>query len=114
MAMVDPSLYREIHAYALTAFHEATAYYHVTTDLNKVPALDTLTDAQLPELFDQNDARQLIHITYGLILNHKNPDGSFAFKDRLYKLWQQHRAEYNDLLMKHIGRHLDLLGVSKN
>lgn len=114
VAMVDPSLYREIHAYALTAFHEATAYYHVTTDLNKVPALDTLTDAQLPELFNQNDARQLIHITYGLILNHKNPDGSFAFKDRLYKLWQQHRAEYNDLLMKHIGRHLDLLGVSKN
>ena len=106
VAMKDPGLYREVHKFALTAFKAATAYYHVTTDLNKVPNIDTLTDAQLPDLFKLNDSRQLIHITYGLILNEKNPDGSYKFKDRLYKLWRTYRAEYAELLFVHIGHHV--------
>ncbi|MBO4394542.1 MAG: hypothetical protein J5800_09380 [Spirochaetales bacterium] len=110
VAMKDPGLYREIHKYALnTAFKAATAYYHVTTDLNKIPDIDTLTDAQLPDLFKLNDSRQLIHITYGLILNEKNADGSYAFKDRLYKLWRTYREEYAQLLFNHIGHHAEAI-----
>ncbi len=111
VAMVDPDLYRRVHAYALEAFEEATKYYHVTTDLSKIPALDTMEDADLPKYFDQNDARQLIHITYGLILSRKNADGSFTFRDSLYQLWREHESVYTDALVRHIGRHLDLLGV---
>lgn len=113
VSMVDPKFYREVHAYALEAFDEATKYYHVTTDLTKIPALDTLSDAELPSYFDQNDARQLIHITYGLILSRKNADGSFTFRDRLYELWREHEGVYTEALVRHIGRHLDLLGVKK-
>lgn len=106
VAMKDPALYRDVHRFALSAFPEAKKHYHVTTDLSRMPDIDSLADAQLPELFRQNDARQLIHITYGLILNAKNPDGSFRYKDRLYKLWRTHRSEYSDLLFAHIGRHV--------
>lgn len=113
IAMVDPKFYREVHAYALEAFDEATKYYHVTTDLSKIPALNTMTDADLPTYFDQNDARQLIHITYGLILSRKNADGSFTFRDKLYSLWREHESVYTAALVRHIGRHLDLLGVKK-
>ena len=105
VAIKDPGLYREVHKYALTAFKAATAYYHVTTDLSKIPSVDTLTDAQLPELFKNNDSRQLIHITYGLILNAKRADGSFEFKDRLYGLWRRYRDDYSQLLFEHIGHH---------
>jgi hypothetical protein len=38
---------------------------------------------RLPALFDQNDARQLIHITYGLILSAKDESGAPRFKTRL-------------------------------
>ena len=102
-----PELYREVHAYALTAFDEATKYYHVTTNLANIPALDTLSDAQLPALFENNDARQLIHITYGLILNHGD------FHARLYAFWRAHADEYAAALEKHIGRHLETLGCPK-
>jgi hypothetical protein len=112
-ALTDPALYREIHKYAVSAFDEARKYYHVTTDLTKIPDVDKLKDAELPELFNQNDSRQLIHITYGLILNKKNDDGSFAFKDRLYRLWRENEEAYSQALFKHIGRHLDRLGVRK-
>ena len=103
----DPKLYREVHKYALEeAFTEASKYYHVTTDLTKIPALDTLTDEQLPDLFKQNDARQLIHITYGLILTVKNADGTFVFRDRLFSAWRKYAEEYAVRLDEHIGRHL--------
>ncbi len=107
VAEIDPSLYREVHAYALTAFPEATKYYHVTTNLNNIPALDSLTDADLPSLFEMNDARQLIHITYGLILSHGD------FRERLYQLWQAHQEVYARALDWHIGRHLAELGVEE-
>jgi len=111
VAVTDPSLYREIHSYALTAFAEARKYYHVTTDLSKIPDIANVNDTELPALFENNDVRQLIHITYGLILNHKK-NTAYVFKDRLYKLWRQNENLYRNALVKHIGRHLELLGVT--
>ena len=105
----QPQLYREIHQYALEHFAEATKYYHVTTDLSRVPALENLSDAELPGLFRLPDARQLIHITYGLILTAAAPDGSSLFRDRLYDFWRANRETYAEHLEKHIGRHLELL-----
>ena len=109
VAAADPAMYREIHAFALEKFEDAKKFYHVTTDLNKVPALDTLTDAELPSLFTMNDARQLIHITYGFILTEKNADGTYRFKNRLYKFWRENEGVYSDMLYAHIGKHLALL-----
>jgi hypothetical protein len=113
VAQGDPALYREAHKYALEAFDEARKYYHVTTDLKTIPDVDKLSDRELPGLFNQNDSRQLIHITYGLILTKKNADGSFAFRDRLYKFWKDHEEDYAQALEKHIGKHLTELGVKK-
>jgi len=112
VAAFDPALYREVHAFALGSFEEAKKYYHVTTDLAKIPALTGVKDCCLPSLFENNDLRQVIHITYGLILSHKNADGSFIFKNRLYNLWREHENEYRAALVKHIGKHLELLGIN--
>lgn len=108
VAMKAPSLYRQIHAYALSMFGEATKFYHVTTDLNRIPKLETLKDSELKELFHNNDSRQLIHITYGFILNHQI-DGKFVFRNELFELWRKEEQTYSDMLYNHIGKHLELL-----
>jgi len=108
-AQKDPSLYREVHSYALSIFDEAKKYYHVTADIKKIPDISGIKDEDLHKLFDNNDARQLIHITYGQILGLKNSDGTFAFKNRLYDLWKKNEAEYRSALVSHIGKHIDLL-----
>ena len=113
IAMKAPAFYREIHKFALENFSEATKYYHVTTDLSKIADIDTLSDAQLPDYFNYNDPRQLIHITYGLILSKKDADGKYVFRDRLYKLWRDNAQAYSDALYSHIGRHLQLLEAKK-
>jgi tagaturonate epimerase len=114
IAEKDPSLYREIHYFALTAFIEAKKFYHVTADTSKIPDISVINDADLPKLFENNDARQLIHITYGMILNHKKEDGTYAFKERLYNLWRQNEGAYRKALAGHIGKHLELLTASQN
>ena len=105
IARKDPGLYRELHRKALLTFDRATKYYHVTTNIKKVPDLSTLRDGQLHELFNNPDARQLIHITYGEILS--DP----LFKERFFYSIEKHIEEYWKSLEAHVGRHLDLLGV---
>lgn len=109
VAMKEPALYREVHAFAMEAYGEACQYYHVKGHPDAIPGIESLADAQLPGLMDQEDARQVLHITYGLILTAKGKDGRPLFKERLYRLWEQHVDDYGALLNAHIGRHLDLL-----
>lgn len=106
IAKCEPELYREVHKFALESFDAAKKYYVVTTDISKIPNISTLSDEQLPQLFDNNDARQLIHITYGFILSEKNADGRFVYRDRLYEAWRTHRDKYKNLLTQHIGHHI--------
>jgi len=106
IALKDPGLYRKIHAFSIDSFADAQKLYHVTTNLSNIPALDTLSDDQLVALFENDDARQLLHITYGHILNALNEDGTYRFKDDLDRLWNRYRMDYHDMLAAHIRRHL--------
>ena len=73
------------------------------------PRWTRLTDAQLPELFKNEDSRQLIHITYGLILNAKDEDGKFRFRDRLFEAWRAHEETLSAHVATHIERHMKLI-----
>lgn len=109
IAIKDPSLYREIHKFAFSKFDDATKLYHVTTDLAKIPNIDDLNDEEILQLFANDDARQVIHITYGYILTLKDDQGNLVFKNRMYKLWRKELKEYAKHLVDHIGKHLQLL-----
>lgn len=107
----DPGLYREMHKFALEHLAEAKKYYHITADMNRVPNIDSLSDAELADLMNQNDARQLIHITYGLILMAKDNAGKSVFRDRIYACLYQNEELYYEMLQNHIGKHIKLLGL---
>ena len=109
IAIKDPGFYRKLHHHALKSFPEALKLYAVTTDLTKIPDVDSLTDDELRCLFDQNDSRQLIHITYGQLLTDKDDNGMFLFNDKLRWLWHEYSDALADLLKNHIGRHLETL-----
>ncbi len=110
VAVYNPSLYRAMHAYALAHFDEATAYYHVKADVSTIKPLSEVSDAQLPEYMNDDDTRQMIHITYGILLQAKDEAGRPLFKDDFFRTLSEREAEYAEALRKHIGRHLELLG----
>jgi len=109
VAIHAPDLYRRIHEFALEVFEKDKASYHVTTDLSKIPDVSKLKDEELPELFRDNNSRQLIHITYGSVLNAKDERGNYLFRDKIFKILFDNEEEYYDSIEKHIGKHIRLL-----
>ena len=107
----DPVLYREMHQFALESLAEAKKYYHIKGDPAKIADLKSLSDEQLKDLMRQDDARQVIHITYGLILQAKDAQGNSRFRDRIYQCLNENEELFYKFLQEHIGKHLQLLGV---
>ncbi len=109
IAISEPALYREIHKFALSRFEEAKKYYHVTTNIDNIPDVDDLSDADLRTLFSNNDSRQLIHITYGFILYEKDNAGNYLYRDKFFDILRNKSQLYANELYNHIGKHLELL-----
>jgi len=111
IANTNPSLYRKMHTFALENFEEALKYYHVTPDLESINALESVSDEQLSEYMNDDAARQLFHVTYGLILTAKDERDNYVFADEFFKTLDVHEDDYRAALVYHIGRHIELLGL---
>ncbi|MBN2004911.1 MAG: hypothetical protein JXA21_16250 [Anaerolineae bacterium] len=98
MAQVAPAFFREVFAFSIGRYETDRATYHVSAHLAKVPAPETLTDADLPGLLNQFDARQVLHVTFGSVLD--------TYRDQLMALLGEHAAVYETLLDRHFQRHL--------
>jgi hypothetical protein len=98
-AVVDPAGFREVLDFSRERYETDRATYHVSAELAKVPAARELTDAALPDLLNQFDARQVLHVTYGSVLDH--------YGDRLHTLLRAHENDYYTLLQQHFARHLE-------
>jgi hypothetical protein len=99
-AVFDPGLFREILAFAIDRYETDKASYHVSARLANVPRPEALADQDLPDLLEQFDARQVLHITFGSVLT------TPAFKDRLVAGLVRNEETYYDALERHFIRHL--------
>jgi len=105
-ASFDPALFREILTFARDRYDTDKASYHVSAQLERVPAPETLADADLPLLLEQFDTRQVLHVTFGSVLT------TPALKDRLMTGLMRNEERYYDVLERHFIRHLHpLAGV---
>ncbi|MEN8904945.1 MAG: tagaturonate epimerase family protein [Clostridiales bacterium] len=113
IAKLSPKLYRKMHKFAVNNVNEARKYYHVGAKEENIKNIDTVEDDKLHEYMDKDDSRQYLHITYGLILNDKDKDDKYTFRDIIYNILNENEEDYGLGLKKHIGRHLDNLNVPK-
>lgn len=111
IAVKKPDLYRKMHTFALEHLYEAKKYYHISAEAKNIPPIERLSDSELPGLMNKDDSRQIMHITYGLLLQAKNENGEFLFKDEFFRVLHIYEREYKEALKKHIGRHLKSLGL---
>src|SRR3990172_4569480 len=99
VATKQPDLFREILDFSRKQYEVEKATYHVSAKLAKVPAANQLTDEQLPTLFEQNDARQVMHVAFGKVLTTKADNGSFLFKDRILSCLNENEETHYDYLI---------------
>lgn len=97
-ASVNPPLFREILTFARERYENDRKTYHVSASLAHVPPADALRDEQLPDLLEQFDARQVLHVTFGSVLD--------RFGSDLHRLLREHREEYYGYIERHFVKHL--------
>jgi len=107
----NPDLYRQMHPYILKKFNEDKASYDLTTDLSLIPDINKIPDSHLEDLLDNNEARQLIHTTYGSVLSGKDKEGTYLFRNQIYQTLYHNEDEHYQAVSEHVKKHLDLLGT---
>jgi tagaturonate epimerase len=101
----SPFLFKTIYKRARRTFNEALKLYHITTSLDQTLDIDDIEQTNFPELLNQVPARQLLHITYGSILN------TPSIRPLFFASMHANEDAYYDLLRTHFDRHLSTLGV---
>ena len=99
IAVVDQPFFREILDFARSRYETDRATYHVSGELEKVPPTADLTDNQLLDLFDHFDTRQVLHVTFGSMLDDFGP--------RIMDTLNANLDLYKQFLQKHFKQHLE-------
>lgn len=106
-AAVDPAFAREVLDFARGLYEQEKLSYHVTARLDLVPEGKAASDRRLLELFDEHDARQVFHVTFGKVLSSRDAAGKHLFRTRLMAILDAHEEEHYEGLVRHFRRHLD-------
>ncbi len=106
IAIVDVTLFREILDFAREQYSTEKRTYHVSAELSRVPGAAACSDRDLPALLNQDDTRQVLHVTFGKVLTAKTPDGTYRFRNRIMECLQRHEELHYELVAKHLGRHV--------
>jgi len=100
-----PSFFRTVAESAIRGFENARVHYHVSVTESVLDSLDGIPDARLADVLSDPCARQVLHITYGEIMQDKN------MRKQLYSILRTYREDYWKALVTHVEKHLDSLGV---
>jgi tagaturonate epimerase len=98
LAHVQPDLFREVAALATERFETDRATYHISSSLLDVPAIDSLSDQELPRLLDADPSRQVLHVTFGSALD--------VYHDELMAVLREHEERHHQTVATHFERHL--------
>ncbi|MFQ5750991.1 MAG: tagaturonate epimerase family protein [bacterium] len=102
----EPGLFREILDFTREQFESEKKSYHVSARIENVPSAEKCSDDLLLTLFEQNDARQVLHVTFGKVLTFKNERGNYVFRERLLECLRKHEDIYYADLQQHFHRHI--------
>lgn len=104
-ALRAPALFRQMLATGRAHFEHDKKSYYLDCRPEQAPPGEALRDDELPALLDHFDARQLLHVTFGSILNEHGA--------ALRELLATHPDDYCAALQQHFARHLAPFAVTE-
>jgi len=104
LAAIDPGLFRAILAFAVERYPTDRASYHVSAETGRIPGAGGMRDGELPGLLEDFHAREVLHVTFGSVIN--DPRFRAPFFDAL----RRHAEAYTRTVEAHFDRHLRLFG----
>ncbi|MGI6299312.1 MAG: tagaturonate epimerase family protein [Saccharofermentanales bacterium] len=103
-------LFHELYNFSLENLENAKKNYHVNVTVDTCPSIDILKPGDYWKLLEDDNARQLLHINYGGILNFEE-NGELVLKKRLYNILDNEEEAYHQIIRTHFQRHLKSLGL---
>lgn len=98
VAQVQPDLFRAIYQLAFDRFDVDRATYHISAETSRAPRPASLSDADLPSVLDQFDARQMLHVTFGSALA--------RYGSQIKAVLRAHEEVHYAAIEAHFNRHL--------
>ena len=104
IAALDVDLFKEIYSFARDNYETDRATYHVSAELDQAPLPDAVSD--WPDLLEQFDTREILHVTFGSVLTAESAPGTNRFYDRFLAVLNANPEAYANNLKTHFKRHL--------
>jgi hypothetical protein len=102
IAVEHPELFREILAFAVARYPQDRASYHVSARIDRLPDAGKLKDNHLAELLNDFHAREILHVTYGSVLN------APQLRESFFKTLHRYEEAYIEAVEKHFDKHFRL------
>ncbi len=103
-ARYEPELYRRIHWAALKNFDSAHTHYPNSIELDRIPQLDAIPDAELGQILTNQDARRLIESSLPSIL-------TGPLQTEIAAAMHKHAHIYSETVEKKLVQLLSLLDI---
>ena len=100
IARCNPALFRDIVRFATGRYPIDRATYHVSAETSRIPDAADLDDHDLPGLMEDFHAREVLHVTYGSVLNQDQLRAPF------FDTLRGNEEEYTQVVEAHFDRHL--------
>jgi hypothetical protein len=100
IAQTAPALFRRIAAVAMACYPQDRASYHVSAEISRIGDIGLVHGEALIDLLDNFDARQILHVTYGSVLNHPQ------LREAFFTCLRENAKTYSAMIEKHFDRHL--------
>lgn len=108
IAKNDPAFMVDLYAFAMDNLNAAKAYYAIDATTENTIQVKDIDINNVATTLDDDMSRQLLHVTFGLILTY-TVDGVKMYKDRIYDILKNNYDDYTYFLKQHIGKHVALL-----
>jgi hypothetical protein len=74
-----------------------------------VPQPNSLDDSELEPIYlDKDFGRQILHVTFGSVLTSRIGN-VYQFRDKIKMILSQNEQMHENVLKKHLGKHLKML-----
>ena len=110
VARTAPEMFKEIAAYSYSRFNTDRKSYHISTTEQEVAALAKAGFASMEhDYLDERVGRQLLHVTFGLVLTVGTDAKGKLFKTAILEILDRELALHDEVLEAHFDKHLSLL-----
>ena len=99
VSILEPALFRQILSLATERYPSDRATYHVSADASRIPPTATSGDANLPALLDDFHARQVLHVTFGSVMQEPR------LREPLFDVLRGGEETYYRMLEEHFRKH---------